>query len=47
MPKTKQFINQYNWKKRFCVRTKRLEKFELNNKSIAHNILLVPYNTKK
>ena len=36
------FIDQYNWKEE-----KRLEKFELNNKSVALYVLYVPYNTEK
>ena len=42
------FINQYNWKKiYFPSHKKDGEKFELNDKSVALNILLVPYNTEK
>ena len=32
---------------RFSIRTKRLEKFELNNKSIALNFSFALYNTEK
>ena len=39
----KPFIDQYNWKEK----EKDWKKFELNNKSIALNILFVPHNTEK
>ena len=39
----KHFIDQYNWKEK----EKDWKKFELNNKSIALNILFVPHNTEK
>ena len=44
--KLKPFINQYNWKD-FPSEQKYWKKFELNNKSIALNMLFVPYNTEK
>ena len=46
--KIKSFIDQYNWKEiDFPSHSKDWKKFELNNKSIALNILFVPYNTEK
>ena len=46
--KIKPFINQCNWKEvDFPSEQKDWKKFELNNKSIAFNILFVPYNTEK
>ena len=46
--KLKTFINQYSWKDiDFPFSGKDWKKFELNNKSIALNILYVPHNTKK
>ena len=43
----KYFISQYNWKEiNFPLHKKDWKKFRLNNKSIALNILFVPYNTK-
>ena len=46
--KIKPFINQYNSKEvDFQKEQKDWKKFELNNKSIALNILFVPYNTEK
>ena len=46
--KIKPFINQYNWNHiDFPSIGKDWKKFELNNKSIALNILYVPHNTKK
>ena len=46
--KIKPFINQYNSKEvDFPSEQKDWKKFELNNKSIAFNILFVPYNTEK
>ena len=46
--KIKPFIDQYNWKEvDFPSHGKDWEKFELNNKSIALNILYVPHNTEK
>ena len=48
MPNIKPFINLYNWKEKdFPSHKKDRKKFELNNKSIALNILYIPYNTKK
>ena len=42
------FIDPYNWKEiDFPSERGDLKKFELNNKSIALNILFVPYNTEK
>ena len=44
----KPFINQYNWKGiNFLPHKKDWKEFESNNKSIALNILFVPYNTEK
>ena len=44
----KPFIDKYNWKEiDFPSHGKDWEKFESNNKSIALNILYVPYNTEK
>ena len=46
--KIKPFIDQYNWKETdFPTHSKDWKEFELNNKTIALNILFVPYNTKK
>ena len=46
--KIKPFIDQYNWKEiDFPSHSKDWKKFEQNNKTIALNILFVPYNTKK
>ena len=46
--KTKPFIDQYNWKEiDFPSHSKDWKKFEQNNKTIALNILFVPYNTEK
>ena len=46
--KIKPFINQYNWKEiDFASHPKDLKKFEQNIKTIALNILFVPYITKK
>ena len=46
--KIKPFIKQYNWNDiDFTSTSKDWKKFELNNKSIALNILYVPHNTKK
>ena len=46
--KIKPFIDQYNWNKiDFPSHGKDLKKFELNNKSIALDILYVPHNTEK
>ena len=44
----KSFTDQYNWKEiDFPTRLNSWKKFESNNKSIALNILYVPYNTKE
>ena len=44
----KPFIDQYDWKGiNFPSHKEDWKKFELNNKSIALNILFVPYNTKQ
>ena len=44
----KLFIDQYNWNdKDFPCTGKDWKKFELNNESIALNILYVPHNTRK
>ena len=46
--KLEPFINSYNWKDiEFPSHSKDWRKFECNNKTIALNILYVPYNTKK
>ena len=46
--KLKPFINNYNWKDiEFPSHSKDWRKFEQNNKTIALNILYVPYNTKQ
>ena len=46
--KLRPFINNYNWKDtEFPSRSKDWRKFEKNNKTIALNILYVPYNTKQ
>ena len=46
--KIKPFIGQYNWNDiDFPSTGKDLKKFELNNESIALNILYVPHNTRK
>ena len=42
------FFDQYNWKgNEFPSHSKDWKKFEQNNKTIALNILFVPYNTKQ
>ena len=44
----KTFIDQYNWKEiNFPSHSKDWKKFESNDKSIAINVLYVPYNTEK
>ena len=44
----KPFINNYNWKDiEFPSQAKDWRKFECNNKTIALNILYVPYKTKE
>ena len=46
--KIKPFINQYNWSDiDFPSTNKDWKKFELNNESIALNILYVPHKTTK
>ena len=46
--KVKSFINNYNWTDiNFPATRKDWNKFEVNNKSIALNMLYVPFNTKK
>ena len=46
--KIKPFIDQYNWKEiDFPSEQKNWKEFEQNNKSIALNILFLPYNTEK
>ena len=46
--KLKPFINNYNWKDiEFPSHLKGWRKFECNNKTVALNILYVPYNTKQ
>ena len=46
--KIKPFINNYNWNNiNFPTAKKDWNKFELNNKNVAVNILYVPFNTKK
>ena len=46
--KIKPFINQYNWSNiDFPSTSKDWKKFELNNESIALNILYVPHKTRK
>ena len=48
LTKIKPFINHYNWKEiNFPLHRKDWKKFESNNKSIALNILHIPYNTEK
>ena len=44
----KSFIDTYNWKNiKFPSYSKDWKKFEQNNKTIALNILFLPYNTKQ
>ena len=46
--KLRSFINNYSWKDiQFPSHLKDWRKFEQNNKTIALNILYVPYNTKQ
>ena len=46
--KIKPFIDKYSWKEiDFTAHNKDWKKFESNNKSIALNILYVPYNTEE
>ena len=45
--KLKPYINKYNWKRmNFSTTSKDWKKFELNNKTIALNVLYIPNNTK-
>ena len=44
----KPFIDQYNWRERdFLSEQKDWKNFELNNKTIALNIFILPQNTEK
>ena len=46
--KIKSFINNYNWNNiNFPTAKKDWNKFELNEKDVALNILYVPFNTEK
>ena len=46
--KIKPFINNYNWNDiNFPAAKKDWNKFQVNNKNVALNILYVPFNTKK
>ena len=46
--KLKSFINKYNWNDiNFPTTRKDWNRFEVNNKNVALNILYVPFNTKK
>ena len=46
--KIKSFINKYNWNDiNFPATRKDWNRFEVNNKNVALNILYVPFNTKK
>ena len=46
--KIKHFVDQYTWIEiDFPSNSKEWKNFELNNKSIALNVLFVPYNTEK
>ena len=46
--KLKPFVNRYNWEDiEFPLHSKDWRKFEQNNKTIALNILFIPYNTKQ
>ena len=46
--KLKSFINKYNWNDiNFPPTRKDGNRFEVNNKNVALNILYVPFNTKK
>ena len=48
MSKIKTIIDQYSWKEiDFPSHSKDWKKLEQNNKTIALNILFVPYNTEK
>ena len=46
--KIKSFINKYNWNDiNFPAKRKDWNRFEVNNKNVALNILYVPFNTEK
>ena len=46
--KIKSFINKYNWNDiNFPTARKHWNRFEVNNKNVALNILYVPFNTEK
>ena len=46
--KIKSFINKYNWNDiNFPATRKDWNRFEVNNKNVALNIIYVPFNTKK
>ena len=46
--KIKSYVDNYNWKDiNFPAAKKDWNKFEVNNKNVALNILYVPFNTKK
>ena len=48
IPKLKPFTNNYNWEDiDFPAHSKDWKKFECNNKTIALNVLYVPYNVKQ
>ena len=49
MSNLKTFVDQYNWKEIDSPPHPSIDwkKFELNNKSIALNIVFVPYKTEK
>ena len=48
LSKIKPFIDCYNWKNiNFPSTKKDWNRFEVNNKNVALNILYIPYNTKK
>ena len=48
LSKLRPFINKFNWKDiEYPSHSKDWRKFECNNKTIALNILYVPYNTKQ
>ena len=48
LSKIKPFIDKYNWKEiNFPSHKKDWKKLESNNKTIALNILYVPYNIKE
>ena len=45
--KAKSFIDNYNWNNNFPLNRKDWNRFEVNNKNIALNILYVPFKTRK